>query len=244
MRKDPLLLSLAVLAGLALSVLPALAADQTVTVSSNEFTPVNVTIEQGDTVTWSNSGGSHNVRFDDGSFEQPPSPDSSGWTRERTFATAGTFSYYCEQHIGSGMTGTVTVNPSGTGTTTGPPPTPPAADTTRPAIARLSLSRKRFRVAPARARQGTSFRFRLSEIADVRIAIARVIKGRKRTRYRVVGVIARADRPSGANTIRFNGRFGRTRLAVGRFRATITATDAAGNASLARRVSFRILRRG
>jgi hypothetical protein len=79
---------------------------------SNNFTPASVTVNQGETVTWTNAGGNHNVRFDDGSFEQPAEPISSGWTVARRFDSPGTFRYYCEAHGapgGSGMSGTVTV---------------------------------------------------------------------------------------------------------------------------------------
>ena len=102
---------------------PATAADQSVTATfSNDFEPAEVTVDVGDKVTWSNSGGFHNVKFDDGSFEQPASPDPSSWTVERTFDTPGTFRYYCEQHggpNGAGMSGTVAVRDT-TGTV--PPP--------------------------------------------------------------------------------------------------------------------------
>jgi len=93
---------------------PAVAADQSVTAGPEfEFSPDEVTIDVGDTVTWNNSGPfPHNVKFDDGSFEQPPAPSSVPWTAERTFDAPGTFRYYCEQHgspNGGGMSGTVSV---------------------------------------------------------------------------------------------------------------------------------------
>jgi plastocyanin len=93
----------------------ALAANQSVTARSNpadEFSPVNVTINQGETVTWTNGGGLHNVKFDDGSFEMPPAPSNSSWTVQRTFNTPGSFHYVCVQHA-PGMAGTVTVIATG-----------------------------------------------------------------------------------------------------------------------------------
>ncbi len=104
-------------------VVPASAADQSVTATpSDEFSPPAVEIDVGDTVTWNNGGGFHNVKFDDGSFEQPSSPSATPWTVQRTFDTPGTFRYYCEEHGGpggAGMAGTVSVrDPSGTA----PPP--------------------------------------------------------------------------------------------------------------------------
>jgi hypothetical protein len=41
---------------------------------------------------------------------------------------------------------------------------------------------------------------------------------------------------------RFSGRIGRRKLAPGRYRATLGATDAAGNRAAVRRVSFTIVR--
>jgi plastocyanin len=96
---------------------PAPAANQTVSATgANQFTPKNVTLNQGEVVTWNNTGGVHNVHFDDGSFDMPASP-SSGWSGVmRTFSAPGTFRYYCELHGGPngvGMSGTVTVNGPG-----------------------------------------------------------------------------------------------------------------------------------
>ena len=112
------------LAGLALAVPLARAVDQTVTATpSNDFVAADVTVDIGDTVTWTNAGGLHNVKFDDGSFEQPADPQGNSWTVSRTFDSAGTYRYYCELHgdiNGAGMSGTVTVNPA----STEPPPVP------------------------------------------------------------------------------------------------------------------------
>jgi plastocyanin len=99
----PLLLALAVLIAM-----PASAADQSVTASEFQFSPSDVTIDIGDTVTWTNAGGTHNVEFDDGSYTQPPTPSSSSWTVDRTFNTAGTFRYHCGFH-GASMPGVVRV---------------------------------------------------------------------------------------------------------------------------------------
>jgi plastocyanin len=153
----------AFLAGLALAAVPTLGANVNVTSGggSNTFSPKTVTVTQGDSVTWTNASGSHNVKFDDGLFEEPSSPSSANWTRSRTFTAVGTFRYYCELHGssgGSGMSGTVVVN-APSGTTTSPPPPgggggsnnpggggagsptgqPPAGDTVAPKL-RLSVS--------------------------------------------------------------------------------------------------------
>jgi hypothetical protein len=46
----------------------------------------------------------------------------------------------------------------------------------------------------------------------------------------------------GANSRKFNGRVGGRRLAVGKYRATATATDSAAQTSSPARASFRIKR--
>lgn len=269
MKRAPLLLSvLAAAAGLGLAVLPADAADQSVSAnSSNDFVPASVTITQGDTVTWNNTGGSHNVSFDDGSFDMPADAVNSRWTVQRTFDTPGTFRYVCELHEGIGMVGTVTVQAAGgTGTGTTPPGTtpgdttpggdttpdvpPPASDTKRPVIAGFSVTTARFRVgsgptardARKRAKRGSAFRFRLSEQATVRIAISHVVRKRGKTRYVAKGTLIRRSLKSGQNKLSFSGRIGRRALAPGLYRATASATDKAGNKSLSRRATFRVVR--
>ena len=131
----------------------ALAADQTVTAtSSNDFTPAAVSVNQGETVTWVNAGGDHNVKFDDGSFEQPSEPSGAGWTVARRFDTPGTFRYFCEEHGGPGgvgMSGTVTVQASGPPPGEAVPPPPPAATA-------MSVT---LRVDDSRPRSGQRVRF-------------------------------------------------------------------------------------
>jgi plastocyanin len=95
----------------------ARSATQTVTADpSLQFTPSSVVINQGDTVTWNNNGGLHNVHFDDGSFIMPASPSSAAWSVNRTFTSPGMFRYYCQVHgspNGGGMSGIVWVNGPG-----------------------------------------------------------------------------------------------------------------------------------
>src|SRR4051794_5352855 len=70
--------------------------DVTVGGASTVFTPATVNIQPGDSVTWHNAGGSHNVRADDNSFSNGLS--DSAWTFVHTFNTAGTFGYFCDNH--------------------------------------------------------------------------------------------------------------------------------------------------
>jgi plastocyanin len=127
--------TVAVLAVLLTAAGGALAADQAVVARSapdDEFFPAEVTINQGEKVTWTNAGGTHNVRFADGLFDQPPNPLAPPWPAvvERRFDTAGDYAYLCEQHAAT-MTGTVHVLPSaappgGSPPGVGPPGGPPS----------------------------------------------------------------------------------------------------------------------
>jgi plastocyanin len=73
------------------------------------FTPASVDIHVGDSVTWRNAGGLHNVAADDGTFSN--SVSTSAWTFSHTYNSAGTFGYHCQEHGGPGvgMFGTVHV---------------------------------------------------------------------------------------------------------------------------------------
>lgn len=85
-----------------------------------EFQPRELTIAPGDTVTWSNLGGHHNVFADNGAFRCANGCDGLGgngaassqiWRATLSFPEAGTFGYFCEPHgqPGAGMYGTITV---------------------------------------------------------------------------------------------------------------------------------------
>jgi LPXTG-motif cell wall-anchored protein len=82
----------------------AAASSGAVTIRDFEFTPSDVTVAEGGTVTWTNSGQApHTVTsdgFDSGTLE-------AGDTYSETFDSAGTVSYRCNFH--PEMTGTVTV---------------------------------------------------------------------------------------------------------------------------------------
>lgn len=89
----------------------------TVTVSNNDYSPEQVAVARGTTVTWrwdsctgDGYGGqvcaSHSVTFDDGGPSAAPKSDG---TFARTFANAGTFTYYCTAHGRTAMSGSVVV---------------------------------------------------------------------------------------------------------------------------------------
>lgn len=85
-----------------------------VNVSNSVFTPSNISINIGDTVRWTNTGGNHNVNGTLATF--PSNPESfgnsvagAGWVYSFKFNTAGTYDYQCDVHAASGMTGQITV---------------------------------------------------------------------------------------------------------------------------------------
>lgn len=113
--------------GLLLLSVPATAAGHDVTVQNLAYNPASITVQVGDTVTWTNQDAlPHTVTADDGSFDQPLA--ASGGTATITFSKAGTFTYHCTIH--PSMHGTVVVEGQQATTPAGSA-TPPA--TTSPA---------------------------------------------------------------------------------------------------------------
>jgi plastocyanin len=88
---------------------------QSVTVSSNKFSPSSLTITAGDEVIWTNTEGSHNVDGQKTTFPNNPvsfgNDVGAGWTFKFTFNTAGTYDYQCDPHAAMGMLGRIIVNP-------------------------------------------------------------------------------------------------------------------------------------
>ncbi len=137
-----------------------------------------------------------------------------------------------------------------------------------PAVTRLTLSHRRFRVGPkptpvsaARLRPapvGTTFIYRLSTGAAVKLTINRLRPGRRVGGRCVKPTRANGQRPAckrrvrvgrlrrvgrqGRNRTRFSGRIGRKALRPGRYEVTVVAT-AGGRSSAPRRAGFRVVRR-
>ena len=105
---------------------PVLAEDHTVTAFAGpfRFEPAELTIAPGDTVTFVNGGGFHNVVSDPGSIVAfrcadgcdgdggNGDPSSIDWSATVAFPEAGTAPYFCEVHGapgGVGMAGLITV---------------------------------------------------------------------------------------------------------------------------------------
>ena len=83
---------------------------------NNTFSPSALTIDVGDSVTWVNNGGFHNVNGTAADFPNNPVAFDNGaassmlWSYGFRFTVAGTYNYQCDPHSGLGMTGTITVN--------------------------------------------------------------------------------------------------------------------------------------
>ena len=87
----------------------------TVNTQGMTFSPSNLTINIGDSVTFVNNGGFHNVNGTVQTFPSNPvsfsNPGgiSAGWTYVHVFTTIGFYQYQCDPHIPA-MVGSITVN--------------------------------------------------------------------------------------------------------------------------------------
>jgi plastocyanin len=203
----------------------AFAADQTVhgqDGTSGQWSPTNVSVHVGDTVTWdfADTSQAHNV-----------ASNSSNWTLTSpiqthhppvsfTFTAAGTYDFVCNVHPDT-MKGTVSVDAP-------PPPPPPLSeqpfpnDQHAPTVLEVTDNRRPAvtRVHASRIAHGVRVRFRTSEPGRVTI---RVRHG-KTLKVRTVRV-----RRAGVKTLRVRG------LAAGDYTITLRARDLAGNRSRAKR---------
>jgi PKD domain len=176
-------------------------------------------------------------RFDDGAL-------AGGPQAEHAFATAGAHTATVAVTDAAGhaaeaiATVTVTAPPLG-----GPGgPGGPGSDRTKPVLSglrvpvRVTLGRALPRLRAPRG--AVAIAFRLSEPASVRLTFARRGRG---GRFTAVRPSLRVQARAGANRLAFAGRLTRrARLAPGRYRVSVTATDAAGNAARAQTRSLRI----
>ena len=251
MRARLVLPAVALAAGGALAVVPALAADGSVAATdSDTFAPRTVTVAVGERVTWRNEGGVHNVRFDDGAYEAPAEPQSR-WTEpvERRFDRPGTYGYYCEAH-GSpdgGMRGTVVVqDPGATPTptaTASPSPTPtstpvPVGPQEDPA-ASFSVSRvRRTYCVRTCARPGVVLRVRVlaSRAVTLRGTLRRRSSAGALKRFGAVRLVARPGR----SRLTFLRTTAGRRLAPGRY--VLKLHIARGGDGIIRTVRFRVQR--
>ncbi|MDG1842218.1 MAG: plastocyanin/azurin family copper-binding protein [Crocinitomicaceae bacterium] len=95
---------------------PVINVNHTVQTSGMAFSPDSITINLGDTVTFINTSGNHNVNGTTATFPSNPASFGNslgtGWTFTHVFTVAGTYDYQCDPHAGMGMTGKVIVSPA------------------------------------------------------------------------------------------------------------------------------------
>jgi plastocyanin len=212
--------SLLVLGACAFWCAPALAdGPRVIATIDNVFTPKTVTIEPGGTVNFENRGSLHNVKFEDGQFEQPADPMATPWFVWRTFDREGEYRYYCENHGGpggAGMSGTVFV-----------------VANAAPTIAGLAVSPSKVCNSKRCRKRGGRIEMVLSEAARVIGSIDPIGKpaGRRGDELDVQG-------RAGSNSIKLPV----TKLKPGRYRLTVTAEDFDGNESDAAKVKFSVYR--
>jgi plastocyanin len=243
----------------AITVLPASALNTSVSaVSYTSWNPRNVTIQPGESVTWTNNSGySHNVcvaaagessgcgewRSDDPLINWP----SQGYSH--TFANAGTYHYICESHpnmagtitVGSGS-GTGTATGTGTGTSTTPPPSSYPTDTTTvpgqtqqspgsdPAPAFTSAVKRRS------SRRALILVFGSSEPATLKATVWRRPPGSRS--FRRLGR-ASLQLKQGRNVATLP-RQATGRLRAGSYRVQLQLVDAAGQRSKSRTLNFKL----
>jgi plastocyanin len=240
---------LALVAGLATLALagPAAAAPATVQVGKggDKFAADAVTVNTGESVTWHWVSGTHNVHF---TGAAPTGGDidfqsASGGDKSRTFSKAGTYNYLCEAH--SGMTGSVTVvdapatsdpaagGSTGTTGTTGSTAPTSAGSSAQPVTG--SAGSAAADAAPPTLRglrfRANALRLQLSEAAKLEVRYIRAgTKGHVVAKRVISG-------KAGANAISV-----RRWMRPGRYRVSILAIDAAGNASRPARLQLTVRR--
>ena len=118
----------------------------TVRMEDNFFTPANITVEPGTTVTWVQSGDNpHTTTSYDGLWDSGMIEGGSGGTFSFTFEEPGTYDYFCIPHEDLGMVGSVTVTggtatASPTATATASPTATALADTGGPPVSSLLIT--------------------------------------------------------------------------------------------------------
>jgi plastocyanin len=79
----------------------------TVTIAGTSFSPSTLTVAAGTTVTWNAQNTGHTITPQGHTQWSRVDVSSTGTVLEVTFATPGTYNYFCEPH--SGMTGRIVV---------------------------------------------------------------------------------------------------------------------------------------
>ena len=204
-----------VITGVALGVMPALAAQgPTITASDFAFTPNDLTIAPGQALKLANSGGTHNFKFADGNYPMAPTPSTDPvWDDlSRTFAQAGDYTFVCAAHP-LDMKGVVHVQAPGATPTATPSatPTPTPSGSEPPEVRRLSVAGTTFcvRRGPHCRKPGVRVRIDLSRPAPVAGTLSR--------RARRFGRVDFGTVAAGARKLSFRRTASGRRLTAGRY---------------------------
>jgi plastocyanin len=214
----------------------AAAADQSVQAVDATLTwsPPNVTVKAGETVTWTFAGTSqaHNVASSSANWSLSSPIQADHPPVSYTFASPGTYAFVCNVHP-STMTGTVTVTDAAGNPPPPPPPPPPGQqpypnDQSPPTVLELAdTQRPRLtRVRASRIARGLRVRFHVSEPSSVTV---RVRHGPRTVRKRTVHLRRAATR-----SLRLRG------LRAGAYRIDVLARDVALNRSKVKRTRVRV----
>jgi subtilisin-like proprotein convertase family protein len=179
----------------------------------------------------------------------------------------GTWSLFALDDGNAGYSGSILAGLSlNISTAAGTTTVPAEPDRVRPSGG-LGLGSRRFRAAGSggpvanskAAPIGTRVTFRLSEAAKATFTVERAVRGVRRrgrcvarkpgangrrcTRWVALKSSFTRDGAAGSNSFRFTGRLGNKKLSPRQYRLVMVAKDAAGNASVPARATFRIVRR-
>jgi plastocyanin len=173
-----------------------------VTIGDDFFRPGDVTVAQGGTVTWSNTGDPHTATADDGTFDSGNL--NGGDSFRHTFRNAGDYPYVCLYH--DDMRGTVHVTP---------------ATASRPAVRVVSFGPTPLRLAGARRVRAV---YRVGEASRLR-ATVQDLRPRRTVRTWPV----RRMRSAGRTRYAWDGKNDRGRnVRPGRYRMGLKVTNSAG----------------
>jgi hypothetical protein len=129
------------------------------------------------------------------------------------------------------------------------PPPPKVADAV-PVVSDFSITNRKFapkgsskpkaKSSAKKPKKGTRFTYSLSEPAKVAILIERRKAGKGKPKFAKVTTLS-AQQKSGKQSMAFSGLVKGKPLKPGKYRATITATDSAGQASAPHQLSFQVV---
>jgi plastocyanin len=231
-------------AGLAIAVLattPAGAVSRKVGIGDFRWTPGEITVDRGDSVTWfwvgpdtqhSVTGLSANALAWDSDPGNGAPDHGEGDTFKLTFDQPGVYEFHCKLH--AIVRGSVVVTDAAGSGAPSPDPDPAIAlDVTPPELTDARWSRPAMPYGG-----GAQLRYTLDEPSRLTFDVLRKRAGR----WRLVGT-KRFSGHIGWNTWDFAGRLRGRRLAPGRYRGLLVAVDSDNNHTGDVAVPFRVKRR-